>query len=172
MQRGKSAERPVIEHYTDYRAWLRDMLAWKKSQPGRYSFQKLADESGVGTAAYLNMVVNGKRNLKPGAAKGLARALGLRAPEAAFLKKLIELDRVSDPLDRQKKLRHLARRQGFRERFQIDADQLDYLSNWYVLAIHEMAGSPGFRPDPATDHRETGQRSTGAAGAPGVDPYR
>lgn len=144
----KKTQRPVIEHYTDYRAFLRDVLDWKKNQPGKYSFQKFSEESGVGSPALLNMVLSGKRNLSPDAVKGVGKALGLTGGEVRFLKKLVEMDRVADPVAKQQNLRQLARRAKFRERFQIDADQLDYLSSWYILAIHEMVDFPSFKADP------------------------
>lgn len=148
MPRKPALPRPTVEHYTDYRAYLRDMLDWKKTQPGKYSFQKLSDESGVGSPALLNMVLTGKRNLNNGAVKGIGKALGLTVGEARFLKKLVDMDRVDDPVQKQESLRKLARRAKFRERFRIDADQLDYLSRWYILAIHEMVGFPEFKADP------------------------
>ncbi len=141
-------DRPTVEHYTDYRAFLRDVYAWRKSQADRYSFQRLADESGAGTPAFLNMVFKGKRNLSHDAAEGVGKALGLSVAEIRFLKKLIKMDRTDDPVEKQKDLRKLARRTKFREKFRISADHLDYLSNWYILAIHEMVGFPEFQPDP------------------------
>lgn len=145
---GEKADRPVLEHYSDYRVFLRDMYEFlKRSRRGGYTFRQMADEAGLKSAGFLNLVFSGRRNIDPAKATQLARALRLTSGEARFLRDLIAMNQSDEVTERRRNLRLLVRRPRFREHFQVDDDLLDYLENWYVVAIHELVGIDGFQAD-------------------------
>ncbi len=140
-------ERPEIYKYSDYRLFLKDWLAFKKSSQSKFSLRSLSKKAGL-ASGYLPMVMGGKRELSQAALSKLIPFLGLIAAEQSFFENLLVLG-ISD--SHEARVIAIERMQDFKKyqtHNQQDTEVYTYLSRWYYVAIREMACLTEFKLDP------------------------
>lgn len=140
--------RPDIFAYLDHRQYLADWFVWKKSVNRRFSHRMFARLAKQKSPSLLLLVTKGERNLTPVTTKSFARAMRLEPDEARFFGLLVELERGGDREARTALFEKIAATARFRAARSIEGDTFRYLSHWYIPAIRELAGMPGFVPDP------------------------
>lgn len=59
------SERPVVTRFTDYRAYLRAMIAWSKEHRRGFSYRSFAKKAGFSSPSFLKLVADGQRRLSP-----------------------------------------------------------------------------------------------------------
>jgi len=127
-------DRPVIYHYVDYRLFLKDILNFKRSQTSQ-TIGEISKSAGFKSAGYLNLLIQGKRNLGLQAASKLASALRLRRQEHTFFAALVAFTQARDFESKLKAFRSLKSFRHFREAQEDLAHQYRYFSRWYFAAI-------------------------------------
>lgn len=142
----ENTTRPEPWRFTDYRAYLRAMIAHLKAvQPGRFSYRYFSRRAGFSSPNFLKLVAEGDRNLSLDSVDKFARGLGLDDEERAVFELLVRLDQAADDAERNAvyaRLRQWQARVGL-----IEADQYDLYSEWHAVVLREMVGLPGFRED-------------------------
>lgn len=139
--------KPDIYAYHDYRLFLRDLFAFFKEIDSHFSIRSLAKKVDV-SPSYFTMVLNKKASISDEVLYSLEEHLGLKKEEHAYLLHMIHLS-DAESLDKQKEAyKKLARSNLFKSQNTADLMAHKYLSNWYYIAIREMAASPHFRADP------------------------
>ncbi|RME27939.1 MAG: TIGR02147 family protein [Deltaproteobacteria bacterium] len=137
---------PSVFDYVDYRRFLRDWLNWKcASRPG-YGMGVFAMNAGLSRSTLAN-VLAGRRQPTPESLDGFARAMGLDDDARHYLGRLVDLSRATNLDEHAAILRELFDHQRYGHGQRVDVAQLEGLSRWYAMAIHEMAGLPGFVAD-------------------------
>jgi uncharacterized protein (TIGR02147 family) len=139
---------PNLFEHLDYRAWLGAWFTWKKSVNPNYSYRLFAKKAGDQSPSLLHHVIEGKRNLTPATTQAFIEALGLRPDEAQFFRLLVELHQAKDPEGRNAAWEQISATRRFREARHIDGAAFEYLSNWTLPAIRELAQRPDFVADP------------------------
>ena len=137
-----------IDTYSDYRLYLRAWFDARKHSREGYSLRRFAEEAGLKSPAYVKFVLDGTRNLSPKSARSFARAMQLTESDTRAFTDLVGLRQARSLERRAVHLKRLARREKFRESHAINADTLDFLQNWYIPAIRELARTAHFQPDP------------------------
>lgn len=138
---------PEIYTYHDHLAFLRDWLAYRKaSQPG-FSLRTLAKEAGI-SAAYLPLVLAGKRTLTFKALQKLAPHLGLNRQERSYLEALVTLGTADSQTVRLDALEKMKRFGSYQKANPKEFEAYQYLTHWYYVAIREMVSLPGFEATP------------------------
>lgn len=142
---------PTVFAYLDYRTFLRDWLDARKRTEPDYSYATFARAGGCSKAALAN-VLGGARAPRPATLDSFARAMGLSPAERNYLGLLTDLAIASDLEKRRATMEKILSVEQYqkmrRAESEADADMFRYLEFWYISAIREMAGLPGFRPDP------------------------
>lgn len=141
--------RPDLFTYLDHRAWLRDWFAWKKASNPRYSHRAFARRAGQRSPSLLLLVSKGERNLTEASRPGFAKAMDLDGEETAFFFMLIDLDAAVRDEERNTIFAQIAATRRFQAARSIEGDAFRFLSHWYIPAVRELAGCPGFSPDPS-----------------------
>lgn len=141
-------QRPSPYDYLNYRSFLSQWFAYKKSSNPRFSYRLFARLAGQKSSSLLHHVINGERNLTPATLEGVVQALKLRAGEAQFFRLLVELDQAADEAARNAAWEKISTTRRFREARPIERAAVEYLSNWSLPAIRELASRADFRPDP------------------------
>lgn len=139
---------PSVYDFLDYRAYLNAWFQAKKSANPSYSYRLFARKARGVSPSLLHHVVDGKRNLTPATTEAFVEALGLRAGEAAFFALLVELDQTRDPGERNRIWEQIAATRRFRDARKIEGHGFEYLSNWTLPAIRELATRADFVADP------------------------
>lgn len=138
-----------VFEYQDLAAYLADVYAWKKSTTPSFSYRAFSRRIGVASPNHLKRVIDGERNLPDPMARTYARALGLTGEAATYFCDLARFCRAKTPADREQAWRAMMHSSRYREAHENDVRFAQYCAHWYLPAIRELAGCPGFRDDPA-----------------------
>jgi uncharacterized protein (TIGR02147 family) len=134
--------------YLNYRLYLTDWFAAKKEANSRFSHRLFARLAGQKSPSLLHHVIEGRRNLTTQSTESFIKGLSLRAGEAQFFRLLVDFEQAKDPEARESAWLAISTTRRFMDARRIDKSAYDYLSNWAVPAIRELATRSDFRPDP------------------------
>jgi uncharacterized protein (TIGR02147 family) len=93
-------------------------------------------------------VLSGKRHLTLTSLAGICRALELNQAARHLGTDLVLLGRAKNNAERSFYSQRLVGSRRFQNAFPLRSSQARYLSKWYLPAIREMVGLPGFKDDP------------------------
>jgi uncharacterized protein (TIGR02147 family) len=138
-----------ISDYLDYRQFLRDFYVAQKAKSAAFSHRAFSRRAGLRSSNYLSLVMKGQRDLSSEMAPRFARACGLAKSELELFCELVAYGQAKTTEEKQRALARLARFRKFREAHHLLDEQTAYHEHWYMPAIRELVGLPGFREDPA-----------------------
>jgi uncharacterized protein (TIGR02147 family) len=141
-----SVERPQILRYKDYRQFLRDFYNFKKSLRAGFSFRRFSQLAGINSPNYLQLVMQGKRNLSEKMAMQVVNTLGLLGPEKQYFIALVahvnaktEDSRIQAQSEILRSIKNLVAKE-------IPKAKVIILTEWYHLIVREMVLLPEFEP--------------------------
>lgn len=133
--------------YTDYRQYLADYYRSKKETSTGFSHRVFLRKAGMSGPNFLKNVIDGKKNLSADSIKKFAKACGLSAKETGYFSGLVQYGQARTLQEKQKYFVVLSGFSPRSETQKIRADQFNYLSHWYNLAIREYIHSHKFLDD-------------------------
>ncbi|MCB9686848.1 MAG: TIGR02147 family protein [Alphaproteobacteria bacterium] len=139
---------PSPYDYLDHRRYLADWFRAKKEANPNFSHRVFARRAEQKNPSLLHHVIEGRRNLTERTLESFVKALSLRAGEAQFFRLLVELDQAKTPEARNDVWERISATRRFREARRIERSSFEYLSNWVVPTVRELARRRDFRPDP------------------------
>ena len=139
---------PSVYDFLDYRRFLADWFRGKKHDNPRYSYRLFAQKAGQRSPSLLLHVIEGQRNLTAATTDAFIAAMALSAADARFFRLLVALDQAATNEERNAVWEQIAATKRFRDARTIEGAAFDYLSNWYLPAIRELAQRPDFVDDP------------------------
>ena len=127
---------PGIYAYTDYREFLKDALAAKRSRNASFSIRSMAARLGMGSGT-LSRILGGARNIGPALLPAITSFLGLRTREAEYFALLVKFSRTANP---GKKRRYYEEMLGMRgeTRRKIPHGHYQVFEHWHCLALHQL----------------------------------
>ncbi len=140
-------QRPHIFGYHDYCLFLKDWLQYLKSIDSRSSLRKIGKDANI-SAAYLSLVLAKKRFLSTRLASALAEVLQLNTSEIKFFKLLVSLADSSHLPDRLKAFQKIKKFSEYQNSNDNQIEAFKYMSEWYYVAIRELAAHPDFSDNP------------------------
>ncbi len=126
---------------------LRDWLLYLKRSQSQFTLSQLATQTGL-SVSYLSMLFQGKRPLTRKTLPPLAAALGWEASEIKKIELLCSFANSKNDEEKHKAFTRIAKRRAFQRINPQEAIVYEYLSQWYHIAIREMAALSDFNPDP------------------------
>lgn len=126
-----------IEHYADYRQYLRDFYEDRKRRSPGYSYRVFCRKSGIKSPSLFKEVIQGKRNLTKKTIPAFAKGLGLTDTDASFFAQLVAYNQSSTSEEKQN---CLERMRGLRRPVKqkvIPLDQREYFAKWYNPVLRE-----------------------------------
>jgi uncharacterized protein (TIGR02147 family) len=137
----------VFQHQ-DLSAYLAAYYTWKKSASRAFSYRAFSKKIGVKSPNHLKRVIDGERNLTDDMARTYARALGLRGEAATYFCDLARFCRAKSSSAKEEAWRAMMHSAQYRAAHAADVRFAKYCAHWYLPAIRELAGCPGFQPQP------------------------
>lgn len=128
-----------IEHFADYRQYLRDFYEDRKQQVPGYSYRVFCRKSGIKSPSLFIEVIQGKRNLTRRTIPAFIKGLGLTDTDASFFTQLVAFNQSTTSEEKQS---CLERMRGLRRPVKqkvIPLDQREYFSKWYNPVLRESA---------------------------------
>ncbi|MBI2344080.1 MAG: TIGR02147 family protein [Deltaproteobacteria bacterium] len=139
-----------VYSYEDYRQLLKDYyLACKEAAPQKFSYRYWARRADFSSSNFISLVITGKRNLSPDAARRLARSMRLTPRQSKFFEELVRFGQTTDVDERVRALEALLAYREYCTARQLSQEQFEYFSRWYYPVVREMVALPDFQPDPA-----------------------
>ncbi len=140
---------PQIFKYLDYRHYLKDYYRAKKESKGSaFSYRAFSRQAGFSSPNFLQLVMDGKRNLSDDGIERFIKGLRLDREEGRFFKHLVHFNQAKTDQERNKWYKKLATSKRYREISEIEKSQFEYYSRWYYAAIRELILLPDFENDP------------------------
>ena len=139
---------PTVYSYIDYREYLTDWFAWKKTDNKRFSHRMFARLCGITSPSLLLMVMKGKRNLTPKTASTVAEAIKLNPEQTRFFASLVKFSAAKTDKDKNTYWKLISATRRFQQARTQDLEMVNYLSHWYVPAIRELVGCSVFQTSP------------------------
>jgi uncharacterized protein (TIGR02147 family) len=130
--------RPSIFEYLDYRAFLRDMFAYRKQMKRQFSHRFFARESGFASPNFLKLVMDGQRNLTVESIGKIAKGFRLNKGEREFLENLVFMNQAATHDQRNHYYQKMMRLKGFTDIQPLEKASYEYFSNWYCPVIREV----------------------------------
>jgi uncharacterized protein (TIGR02147 family) len=135
-----------VFRYHDYRAFLAAYYEHKK--PQGFSYRAFATAAGLGAPNYLQLVIQGRRNLTGDMARRCAETCGLGQDAADYFVTLVAFNQASDNQERNRHYEKLSGFRRYRRAQKLELSEAAYHSRGYLPAIRELALSASFREDP------------------------
>jgi uncharacterized protein (TIGR02147 family) len=145
-----------LRAYSDYRRYLRDFYADRKSRRDGFSFRAFARAAGFASPNFIQLVMDGKKNLTAESAAGVAAAMGLAGEEAVTFLELVRFGQAKDVGERARALEEMETRRRREAPGLLSDEDAAYLAHWYLPVIRELAALPDFSEDPAWVARRLG----------------
>lgn len=139
---------PNVFSYLDHRVFLADWFAAKQRANPRYSHRVFASKAGFRSPSMLHLVIKGERNITERALPRFLRALDLDRDARSYFTLLVKLDRSTSLDERNALFERIRARRHFGRAEELEDAGFDYLSDWSLPAIRELAGCAAFRLDP------------------------
>ncbi len=140
---------PDLFSYLDYRHYLKDYYREQKEKKGsQFSFRTFSRQAGLSSPNFLQLVMEGKRNLGPDGIERFGKALKHNKEETAYFSNLVHFNQSSTDDERNEWYKRLATSRKYREIREIENNYFVYYSHWYYSAVRELVLLSDFREDP------------------------
>ncbi len=147
--RKKELKKIKVFEYDNYRTFLRDLYEYLKKNTPEFSFRYFSQTAGFRSPNFLQLVIEGKRNLSADSIEKFIRALKLNKKEADHFRILVHLNQAKTIDEKKFHADQLMRTRSFRHIHPLKQNQYDYYSQWYNIPIRELIAHPEFSEDPA-----------------------
>lgn len=139
---------PLIQNYSSYRVFMRDSYNYKRQLRKGFSFRRFSAMSGLKSPNFLQMVMDGKRNLSPQVALSVAKVLGLNVAEKQYFIGLVRKESAKS--DEDKDAAHREMIAALRKMLvkYIPQAQSEVLTHWYYMIVRELVFLKDFQADP------------------------
>lgn len=88
-------KKPDINEFVDYRAYLKDLMDFKRQQYG-FSYSKFAERAGFKSRSFLRTVITGKKNLSHSAIAKIIVGLGMEYHEGESFRALVQFNQAKN----------------------------------------------------------------------------
>ncbi|MEK7391690.1 MAG: TIGR02147 family protein [Fibrobacterota bacterium] len=142
--------RPQVHDYLDYRRFLRDALAFEKTQGSITGHRDVAMFVGLKSPGHITWILQGKRNLVGGALERMIKVVGLTDRDAEYFELLVAHNDTTNPDERRRSMARISALQAIHKvKPSLSAER--YWSHWRHSVVRELVA--------------IGQYSKGGAGA-------
>lgn len=136
-----------VSAYFDHRQFLEAVVEDLRAQ-GVYSHRTFNRECGFASPNFVQLVIQGKRNLSEDGALKVAATLGLSRSDTKLFLLMRAMNIAPDPTERLEKFQQLLSQPAFAAQHELAADELRFYSRWWNIVIRELLQS---HPDASTD---------------------
>ena len=147
--RKKELKKIKVFEYDNYRTYLRDLYEYLKKNTPEFSFRYFSQTAGFRSPNFLQLVIEGKRNLSADSIEKFIRALKLNKKEADHFRILVHLNQAKTIDEKKFYADQLMRTRSFKHIHPLKQNQYDYYSQWYNIPIRELVAHQEFSEDPA-----------------------
>lgn len=145
--------RPSVYDYLDYRSYLSDLFHYLKADGSHFSYRYFSNKAGFASPNFLQLVINGRRNLTNASIAKVAKGFGLKKKEREFFEYMVFMNQATLHDEKDHYYCKMMSMAGCKNIRAIAKDQYEYFSKWYYPAIREMLsfGREALTPEQIAD---------------------
>lgn len=138
---GPSRHGPQILQYLDYRDFIRDYCAHRKTADPGFSQRNFAREAGLplSSSSLLPAILKGRRNLSQSLRVKFGKAMGLGDREYRYFDLLVQFNQAKGMTEKNHFFAQLAKFRSSRAHI-VGETQYRYFSKWYYSAVWNFFG--------------------------------
>jgi uncharacterized protein (TIGR02147 family) len=125
-----------IYQYLDYRKYLKDDFERRKSRNDKFSIRAFAKKLDI-NAGTVTRILSGKRNISENTAEKLIKYLKSRKRGEKYFKLLVKFNQTDNTMERRICYEQIKSYRKVNVK-SLGADQYEYFSKWYNVAIREI----------------------------------
>jgi len=133
----------MIQNYNDYRSYLRYRLTEKIRENPQYSLRAFSKQLAL-APGFVSDILNGRKNISIQSISKIVEGLKLNATEATYFNLLVQLESATTQESKLKITKTLESLYATRKSVCLNLDHFRIISDWYHVAILEMATSTDF----------------------------
>lgn len=156
---------PDVLQYTNYRVFLHDYYAYKKSTSAVFSLRFFAAKAGLSSHAHLKLVMDGKRNITKNTVVKIIQGLNLADERATYFENLVFFNQAKTDKEKAFYYGKLVKSTPGSRLHKMDQAHFRIFTEWYHSVIREMVELRGFNPAPEWISRRLGRTITPAQAA-------
>lgn len=140
--------------YLEYRKYLGDYYEFKKRIAPSFSYRSFSHRAGFSTPNFLQLLIQGKRNLKRSSIARVTQAIGHAEDEARYFELMVLFDQAETIRE---KSRYFSELSAARKPYAISTItdlQFEHFSAWYHKAIRELLGFYPFNEEERYAYRK------------------
>lgn len=134
-----------ITMYTDYRAFLREVIRERKLCGLPCSNRWFAMKMKINSSSWLTSVLQGKKGLSKSTANRLSAILKQSVSESRYFETLVAFNQARTIAERNFYYQDLVSLQKFNNIDLLDEDRYDFYSNWFISVVRALIGMFHFR---------------------------
>jgi len=138
---------PLLFEYIDYRKFLLDYYNEQKMKNRHFSYRYFTGKAGINSSSFLKHVIDGKRNLTRPVIEKFSIAMKLNPKESTYFCNLVLFNQAKTSVEKQEYYAALRTIAGHIKEAVLNADKINYFSQWYILVIRELVTLYDFRDD-------------------------
>lgn len=127
-----------IYEYSDYRLFLKDLIAFKQEKNPLFSLRSLTQKADIKSSSFFSHIISGKRNLSKTSLLKTCRGLGLTKQEAAYFENLVFFNQAKSVDEKNHFFEVLTELRNTSSITSLQDEQYDYFSEWYHSVIREL----------------------------------
>ena len=164
-EENKKPSMPDVLQYTNYRVFLHDYYAYKKSTSAVFSLRFFAAKAGLSSHAHLKLVMDGKRNITKNTVVKIIQGLNLADERATYFENLVFFNQAKTDKEKAFYYGKLVKSTPGSRLHKMDQAHFRIFTEWYHSVIREMVELRGFNPAPEWISRRLGGTITPAQAA-------
>ncbi|MDB5051778.1 MAG: hypothetical protein JWO30_4849 [Fibrobacteres bacterium] len=141
--------KPDIFTYLEYRVFLKDAFEAVKAGSPKLSYRTFAKKAGFSSPNFLQMVMQGKRNLSSTYAISAAKAFKLNRQETEFFQNLVGYDQAKSLDEKNLFYQKILKNKRYTTVKTLDKSQYEFFSHWYIPVVREMLTHKDFTGESA-----------------------
>jgi uncharacterized protein (TIGR02147 family) len=129
--------------YTNYRELLKAMIDKRKEEGKTFSFRWYSQKAGYTSPNYLQLVLEGKRNLTNDGIERLCTVFNLGKKEKTYFRILVQFNQAKTSDEKDSLAKDLINFLGRSDQYLLKMDQYNYYARWYYIPLRELIASSG-----------------------------
>lgn len=137
-----------IYDYIDYRQYLVALYEYLHATDGSVSYRSFSRLAGSTSPNFLQLIRDRKLNIAPRSVSLLANTLKLNKKEEEYFEAIISFDHAKTHKEKDRYLRHVLQMRNNTATVELQKEQFDFVSRWYIPVVRELLICKEYTDDP------------------------
>ena len=139
-----SLNQPDIYQFTDYREFVKQYYLYQKQARMGFSYRAFSEEAGFTSPSFIKLVIDGQKNLTKSSIGKLAHAMELDSKQTEYFEHIVFFNQAKSFEDKKQLLESIDQFHKKNRPKQIEANDYDYLKEWFHCVLREMVSLKDF----------------------------